>query len=41
MPCGACRKFFLQLSPKNQAMEILVDYEKRETITLAELVPNW
>lgn len=41
MPCGACREFFLQLSPKNQAMDILVDYEKRETITLAELVPNW
>ena len=41
MPCGACREFFLQLSLKNQAMEILVDYEKRETITLAELVPSW
>lgn len=41
MPCGSCREFFLQLSLKNQAMEILVDYEKRETITLAELVPSW
>lgn len=41
MPCGACREFFLQLSEKNQDMEILVDYEKRETVTLKELLPRW
>ena len=41
MPCGACREFFLQLSEKNQDMEILVDYEKRETVTLKELLPHW
>jgi len=41
MPCGACRDFFLQLSPKNKDMEILVDYASRETVTLEELIPNW
>ena len=41
MPCGACREFFMQLNEKNQDMEILVDYEKRETVTLKELLPRW
>ena len=41
MPCGACREFFMQLDRRNKDMEILVDYEKRETITLGELIPNW
>ena len=31
MPCGACREFFLQLSERNRDMEILVDFETRET----------
>jgi cytidine deaminase len=25
----------------NEDMEIMVDYEKRETVTLKELLPNW
>ena len=41
MPCGACREFFMQLNRNNKDMEIMVDYEKRETITLGELIPNW
>ena len=41
MPCGACREFFLQLSEKNKDMEIMVDYAKRETVTLGELMPDW
>ena len=41
MPCGACREFFLQLSEKNRDMEILVDFETRETVRLESLVPNW
>lgn len=41
MPCGACREFFLQLALENRGMEILVDYETRETVTLKELLPNW
>ena len=41
MPCGACREFLMQLSYRNKDMEIMVDYEKRETVTLKELMPNW
>lgn len=41
MPCGACREFFMQLSKENCNMEIMVDYDKRETVTLGELIPNW
>lgn len=41
MPCGACREFFMQLNLKNKDMEILVDFDTRETITLEQLLPNW
>lgn len=41
MPCGACREFLMQLSLKNKDMEIMVDYDKREVITLGELLPMW
>lgn len=41
MPCGACREFLYQLDEANEDMEIMVDYEKRETVTLKELLPNW
>ena len=41
MPCGACREFLMQLSEKNRDMEILVDYDTRQTITLADLLPKW
>ncbi len=41
MPCGACREFFMQLAQENKNMEIMVDYEKRETITLEKLIPQW
>ena len=41
MPCGACREFLYQLNEKNENMEILVDYDTRETITLGELMPGW
>lgn len=41
MPCGACREFLMQLNLKNKDMEIMVDYEKRETITSEKLLPNW
>ena len=39
--CGACREFFLQLNQANEEMEIMIDYEKRETILLRELIPQW
>lgn len=41
MPCGACREFFMQLNIKNKDMEIMVDYNKRTTVTLEELLPHW
>ncbi len=41
MPCGACREFLMQLSLKNKDMEIMVDYGKREAITLEGLLPKW
>ena len=41
MPCGACREFLMQLSKENQNLEIMVDYENRQTIILGELMPNW
>lgn len=41
MPCGACREFLYQLNEENEDMEIMADYEKRETVTLKELLPDW
>lgn len=41
MPCGACREFFLQLSDKNRNMQIMTDYDRRETVTLGELMSAW
>lgn len=41
MPCGACREFFMQLSSENRKMEIMVDYESGQTVTLEELMPDW
>ena len=41
MPCGACREFLMQLSPENRDMEIMVDYDTRETVTLGRLMPDW
>lgn len=40
-PCGACREFFMQLSPKNKDMEILLDFDSRKTTTLNALLPGW
>ena len=41
MQCGACREYLMQLSEKNRHMEFMVDFEKRKTITLDELLPKW
>ena len=41
MPCGACREFFMQFSKRNRDMEILVDFDTRETVRLGELMPSW
>ncbi|MCM1416578.1 MAG: cytidine deaminase [bacterium] len=41
-PCGACRELMVQLMPDNyQGIEILMDFETEEIITLGELTPKW
>ena len=41
-PCGACRELMTQLMPERYSeIEIMLDYEKDEVITLGELTPNW
>ena len=29
------------IGEENEDMEIMLDYEKRETVILKELIPNW
>lgn len=41
MPCGACREFFMQLDERNENMEIMSDYENRETVFMKLLIPDW
>ena len=31
----------MQLDKESPLMEILVDYKKKKTVTLNELIPNW
>ena len=41
-PCGACRELMVQLMPgEYKNIEIMLDYEKGEIITLGELTPRW
>lgn len=40
-PCGACRKFFMQLSEKNKDMKILVDIKTRKTVKLIDIIQDW
>ncbi len=41
-PCGACRELMVQLMPGTyRDVEILMDYEREETMTLGELTPAW
>lgn len=40
-PCGACREYMMQLDKNSGDIEILVDYETRQTVTLKELIPDW
>lgn len=40
-PCGACREFMMQLDKDSGDIEILIDYESRETVRLRELMPRW
>lgn len=41
-PCGACSELMAQLMPdKYREIEVMMDYEKGEIITLGELTPRW
>ena len=41
-PCGACRELMTQLMPKdNHTIEVMLDWEKKEIVTLGELTPKW
>lgn len=40
-PCGACRELMMQLDENSGEIEILTDYEKKTTVRLDELVPDW
>lgn len=40
-PCGACREYMMQLDKDSGDIEILVDFEKRKTVRLKELIPDW
>ena len=40
-PCGACREYLMQLSKNSPDIEILTDLEKKKTVKLKELVPDW
>ena len=40
-PCGACREMMMQLSENSGSIEILTDIKTKNTVRLAELVPDW
>lgn len=41
-PCGACRELMVQLMPEDyNGIEIMLDYENEEVITLGEITPQW
>ncbi len=41
-PCGACRELMVQLMPDNyREVEVLMDFETEEIVTLGELTPKW
>lgn len=42
IPCGACLELIAQIMPdKYKDILIMIDYEKRKIIKLAELLPKW
>lgn len=41
-PCGACRELMTQLMPNEyKNIEVMLDYDKNEIVTLGELTPKW
>ena len=41
LPCGACQEMLMQLGPSGGDIEILCDYERKESVTLSRLVGPW
>lgn len=41
-PCGACRELMSQIMPEDyKNVEIMLDYDKKEVVTLGELTFKW
>lgn len=40
-PCGACREYLMQLHKDNGKMQILLDLNSADCVTLNELLPDW
>ena len=40
-PCGACRELLMQLDKGSKDIEILLNLETKETITLGKLLLDW
>lgn len=41
-PCGACRELMVQLMPDSyKEIEVLMDFETGEIVTLGDLTPRW
>ena len=40
-PCGACREYMMQLDKDSADIEILLDLDTMQTVTLGELTPAW
>ena len=41
-PCGAWRELMVQLMPDNyQEIEVMIDYEAGNVVTLGKLTPKW
>lgn len=36
-----CKEFLMELNQANRAAEFMMDYDKRQTITVGELMPYW
>ena len=41
MPCGACREFLLEINAENKDTEFMMDYNRRKTVKVTELIPYW
>lgn len=41
-PCGACRELMVQLMPdSHREIEVLIDFDKEESVAFSELTLRW